>query len=82
MNLPLQWHFLDDEIGDLPSNFTLPKFESAAALPLPQTGDLVSFDDLPKIKFIVSYREFAFSCDGSQPLSLHLHISRLSLPKK
>ena len=82
MKIDLSWHFVQEEIEDLPSNFTAPpQFQASSVPPLPQKDDLVSFVGLPGVKFMVSFREFEFSREPSQPISLHVHLVRLKLPK-
>ena len=78
IHVPICWHFIDDEIQDLPSNSTVgPKFSAPVILPVPDRADLVSFEGFPDVLFLVDYRRYEYGRDPSKPLSIHVHLSRL-----
>ena len=79
-HVPLHFHFIDDEVQDLPANFTMPKGAAAPGMPAPNMHDLLIFDGLPGLRFIVKYREFRYAHDESAPLSVHVHLARLGAP--
>lgn len=78
IDLPIHWHFSEDEIQDLPGNATAgPKVSTSSALPLPNKDDLVSFEGMPGARFLVLLRHFEYLADERRPMIVHFHLSRL-----
>lgn len=76
LTVPLQWHFVLEDIEDLPANFrpgaTLPE-----QTPMPAVHDLVRFKSLPEVPFIVTLREFVYGAPPDPPVAVHIHLSRI-----
>lgn len=76
VQIELAWHFLDEDVQDLPSTFA-PGPKMPEGVPLPAAHDLVRFAALPGVSFMVQFRELVYTNDPSRPVELHAHLKRL-----